>query len=257
MDPREVKISSYTSGFNLIKNEFEWQKSLTNHTRLTDETVVAINTSEDGTLEAVKAFAERNDKIKVIETDFSYLDPDLDGKIKNAALQATRYDVKVGLDMDEVVNPAQKKRWYGAGQILLEQEFQAFFIPVIDLYENIYHYKSLGQKWYMHKSGLYRGTVNFAKNPDGTHDVNKSDSCELIDERGNLVESRSMVSLSTDAEETIVRYIAIENLPCVFHLGFFKFEKEDPKKQKLLGRALVHRGRRTRFHTPERRRFLF
>jgi hypothetical protein len=227
MDIREeIKISSYTSGFNLIQNEFDWKKTLLNHMRLADEVVVAINTSEDDTLEEVKAFAAERDKIEIIETDFSYLDPDLDGKIKNAALQATEHEMKVGLDMDEMIDPAQKERWRELARVLRGGDEGAFFVPVIDLYRDIYSYKNIGQKWYLHKNGLYRGTVNFAKNSDGTHDVDRSDSCELINKNGDLVKTAAMISLSSDEDSVVLGYMIEMDLPRVFHLGYLDLRKK-------------------------------
>jgi hypothetical protein len=41
----------------------------------------------------------------------------------------------------------------------------------------------------MHKDRLYRGIVNFAKKQDGKIDTDKSDTCELIDANGNLVQT--------------------------------------------------------------------
>ena len=137
-----MKISSYTSAFNLIKNEFDWEKALLNHASITDETVVAVNTSEDDTLEALEKFVGSfSGRIKIVTTDFSYSDPDLDGKVKNAALQATSHKYKLGLDLDEMVNPNQRDSWMGLVNFLDSYtEAQAFFVPVIDLYKNKYEY---------------------------------------------------------------------------------------------------------------------
>jgi hypothetical protein len=42
----------------------------------------------------------------------------------------------------------------------------------------------------MHKEGLFRGPVSFAIKNYGYIDTSKSDTCELIDKNGNLVNSR-------------------------------------------------------------------
>ena len=246
-DIKNIKISSYTSGFNLIKNEFNWEKALTNHSFIADEIVVAINSSEDDTYQRVLDFSTAHNarnppssiedddcesckrgEIKIIETAFSYLDPDLDGKIKNAALQATSHDIKLGLDMDELIDPKMRSRLREvAASLVATEDIQAFFVPVIDLYKNKYFYKGIGQKWYLHKKDLYRGTVNFARRPDGTHNTDQSDSCELIDEYGNLVRSVSMVLVDgSTTEDVTFDNIVSQNIPVVFHTGYLNLEKK-------------------------------
>jgi hypothetical protein len=221
-----MEISSYTSAFNLIKNEFDWEKALLNHLSISEETVVAVNTSEDDTLEVLKKFSEKSGgRIKIVTTDFSYSDPDLDGKVKNAALQATSHKYKLGLDLDEMVNPNQRDSWAGLVNFLDSYtEAQAFFVPVVDLYKNKHEYKSIGQKWYLHGGGLYRQTVNFAKNPDGTHDTDRSDSCELTDKNGDLVSAYNVLANGISDEEKL-NQIASNDLPHVIHLGHLNLRK--------------------------------
>lgn len=203
-------ISIYTSAFNLIKNKFDYKDALFNFSNLANELVIAVNTSEDDTLEVLKEEARQNTKcnIKVISTDFLYTDPLLDGKIKNAALQASTEDVKIGLDMDERIPLWQKGSWMSYATFLKHSQYPAFFIPSVNLYKDENHYFSITKKWYMHKGGLKRGPVNFGLNKDGTVDINKSDTCELIDKDGNLVPSMD-VSLSD---------------LFVYHLGYMNLE---------------------------------
>ena len=93
-------------------------------------------------------------------------------------------------------------------------------VPVIDLYKDYNHYKSVGGKWYLHhKEGTNRGPVNFAKREDGSLDINKSDSCELIDEIGNLipyfVDPRfSQPFTNKEAESFDI------SMPHIIHLGY-------------------------------------
>jgi hypothetical protein len=193
---------------------------------------VAVNTSEDGTLEALEKFVgPLSGRIKIVATDFSYSDPDLDGKVKNAALQATSHKYKLGLDLDEMINPNQRDSWVGLVNFLdAYTEAQAFFVPVIDLYKNKYEYKSIGQKWYLHGEGLYRQTVNFAKNPDGTHDIERSDSCELTDKNGDLVHSYNVLANGISDEEKL-NQISGNDLPYVVHVGHL-----NPRKRALRNR---------------------
>jgi hypothetical protein len=157
-----------------------------------DEVVVAINTSEDGTFEIVSKFLEEKGISNVIlcQCAFDYSDLAFDGKIKNFALQHTSGDIKISCDIDERFPLYQKDLWRTVGEYLLSQnEVSAFLIPSINLCGDIYHYKDIGYKWYMHKDGLYRGIVNFAKRQDGKIDTDRSDTCELIDANGNLVQT--------------------------------------------------------------------
>jgi len=187
-----MKFSSYTSAFNLIKMGFDWQNSILNYSQFMDEVVIAINTSEDNTFEIVSKFLEEKDISNVIlcQCAFDYSDLAFDGKIKNFALQHTSGDIKISCDIDERFPLTQKDLWRTVGEYLLSQnEISAFLIPSINLCGDIYHYKDIGYKWYMHKDGLYRGIVNFAKKQDGKIDTNRSDTCELIDANGNLVQT--------------------------------------------------------------------
>ena len=187
-----MKFSSYTSAFNLVKMGFDWQNSILNYSQFMDEVVIAINTSEDDTFETVSKFLEEKGISNVIlrQCSFDYSDLAFDGKIKNFALQHTSGDIKISCDIDERFPLYQKDLWRRVGNHLLSQiEISAFLIPSINLCGDIYHYKDIGYKWYMHKDGLYRGIVNFAKKQDGKIDTDRSDTCELIDANGNLVQA--------------------------------------------------------------------
>ena len=187
-----MKFSSYTSAFNLVKMGFDWQNSILNYSQFMDEVVIAINTSEDDTFETVSKFLEEKGISNVIlrQCSFDYSDLAFDGKIKNFALQHTSGDIKISCDIDERFPLYQKSLWRRVGSYLLSQkEISAFLIPSINLCGDIYHYKDIGYKWYMHKDGLYRGIVNFAKKQDGKIETDRSDTCELIDANGNLVQT--------------------------------------------------------------------
>lgn len=181
-------FSIYTSAFNLIKNKFNYKFHIQKFSQFASEVIIAINTSEDDSVNEVKDFISQNcDNVYILETNFSYEDPLLDGKIKNAALQATRQDIKIGLDMDEYIPLWQKQIWENIANQLIYSPIKSIMVPSVNLYKDNNHYFSITPKWYMHKKGLYRGPVNWAKKIDGTIDTSKSDTCELIDENGNLV----------------------------------------------------------------------
>ena len=105
-------ISIYSSAFNLIKNNFNYKVSLENFSTFADEVVIAINNSEDDTLEKLILYSKQFNNVKIIPVDISYNDPLLDGKIKNIALQSTTEEIKINLDMDEYIPLWQKPIWY-------------------------------------------------------------------------------------------------------------------------------------------------
>ena len=219
-----MKFSSYTSAFNLIKMGFDWQNSILNYSQFMDEVVLAINTSEDGTFESVSKFLEEKGISNVIlcQCAFDYSDLAFDGKIKNFALQHTSGDIKISCDIDERFPLYQKDLWRRAGNHLLSQrEISAFLIPSINLCGDIYHYKDIGYKWYMHKDELYRGIVNFAKKQDGKIDTDRSDTCELIDANGNLVQTLKF--------DNSIEGLREGQIPYVFH--YWAVDKDQRIKQ--------------------------
>ena len=227
MTPR---FSIYTSAFNVIRNNFDWRGALINFLDFADEVVVAVNSSEDDTLYHICQYATEvngnsDPKLIVLPTDFSYSDPGLDGKVKNAALQATTEEFKIQLDLDERIPLWQKPLWERSARELSDRpEAGAMFISVVNLYGDEEHAKDISHKWYLHKEGLYRGVVNFAKNPDGTHDIKKSDGCELIDSKGSLVFTLGgfLVAAHSELQAPVLQ---TQCYPFVVHYGYENLER--------------------------------
>jgi hypothetical protein len=210
-------ISIYSSAFNLIKNGFDYRTSIDRFCNFAEEVVVCINSSEDRTLSELKYISRFYPHLVIVETDYSYDDPLLDGKIKNAALQATTHEVKVGLDMDEYIPQWQKPMWNRIAQNLLTDLYSScYMVPSINLYKDKDHFFSITQKWYIHKSGLFRGPVNYAIKPDGTINTQVSDSCELIDSYGNIARSAQFSKRLEDLESG--------NFPFVVHEGYINLD---------------------------------
>jgi hypothetical protein len=210
-------ISIYTSAFNLVKNKFNYEFHINNFCDIADEVVVCVNTSDDNTFEVLKkAFSSRKN-LKIIKSDFSYDDPMLDGKIKNRALQNTTKEIKVGLDMDEYIPLWQKDIWIQMSKDLLKDDCLCYMVASINLYKDKDHYFSITPKWYIHKSGLYRGPQRIAIKPDGHINTKISDGCELVDYNNNLVYSKRTVwdvdQLRTNQHPFVVHtgYISLEN----------------------------------------------
>lgn len=209
-------ISIYSSAFNLIQNNFNYSFAISNFCNIADEVIICVNTSKDDTLKTLMDQQLQYANLKIISSDISYEDPLLDGKIKNEALQNTSHEIKIGLDMDEYIPLWQKNIWIELANMLFSDDCYCYMIPSINLYKDENHYFSITPKWYMHKSGLFRGAVNFARKNNGYIDTSKSDTCELIDSNGSLVYSKM-----TPCDINSLRN---NNLPFVVHTGYISLD---------------------------------
>ena len=218
-------FSIYTSLFRAIENKFDFAEALENFCSFAEEVVVCVNTSQDGTLDALSRWKSENQavKLQIIESDFSYDDPLMDGKIKNASLQATKFPFKIGIDADERLCLRHKFKWEKAAMILEETPFEALLIPSLDLYGDVRNIRwdsshSKKFKWYLHKEGLFRGCFNPARLLNGKVDIARSDTCELIDNQGDLV---SFKQIDTNIKELNLYTKWLEDTGLfVFHLGY-------------------------------------
>jgi len=208
-------FSIYSSAFNLIKNNFDYRATINNFSSFAEEVVIAINKSEDETLEKIKDLKISN--LKIVEANISYEDPLLDGKIKNLALQNTTLPLKIGLDMDEYIPLWQKSMWINLGSQLLEDnEADCYMIPSLNLYRNEDEYASINPKWYLHKSGLIRGPVFFGLKQGNFLDIEKSDGCELIYPDKTLARSR--------IAPTDIDILRSNQAPFVVHTGYLSIK---------------------------------
>jgi hypothetical protein len=218
-----MKISIYSTAFNIVKNNFDYEDALRNFLYYADEVCLAINKSEDDTLNVVSKYVADNKlNVKIIATEFEYDDPFCYGKIVNAGLQGCTGNICILQDLDERFGGKKEYLTKVCEQFLVLNETKALFVPVMDLYGDFEHYKAINFKWYIHKSGLYRGAVNFGIKEDGRPDYHKTSTDELIDKDGNLVPTINMVnSLGLqDPYEYIKR-----GYPFVYHLGYTDLHK--------------------------------
>lgn len=220
-----MKISIYSSLFNLYPFFPDYQAAISNFLTLADELVISTIKDKCGTYELLLAEAAKNDKIKVVLSDAVPFTPDFDGQLKEVALQECTGNMLIQLDMDERLSPNINswKRFIG----ILNQRFeQALFVPSVNLYETPERAFDITGKWYVHKAGLHRGTVAFAKREDGTHDTTKSDSCELINSSGELVPTTSVCPFGHGIpSEGLAILIKDTDLPYVFHLGYLDLDR--------------------------------
>lgn len=195
---------------------FDWMGALINFLSIADEVVVMVNTSEDDSYEAMAKFSEEFRGLFIYQSHFDYSDPEFDGKIKNEALKMTTGDVKVSLDLDERIPVYQREMWRALAENLLNTtHISAVMIPSVNLCGDEYHYKDIGYKWYMHKNGLKRGTVRFARKEDGKIDITKSDTCELLNDDDGLVPSyyfpREIEALRSDKIPYVFHYWGVDS----------------------------------------------
>ena len=216
-----MNLSIYTSLFNYNPDQFDLAAAFNNWGKYANEIVIGTLPDQFRPLSLIiQQFVIDCDfqvEIIVVEADTTLEDPRFDGKIKNAALQACSNEVVIQQDMDERIG-GNKEEWFSRAKYLQQMNRPvAFMVPVIDIYKDLNHYKSIGQKWYLHiKEGTNRGPVNFAIRKDGSIDTDKSDGCELISECGNLLETYGCeLGLETFRN----------NLPHVIHLGYLDLEK--------------------------------
>lgn len=226
-------FSIYSSLFNINKMSFKWRDTLDNWIDFCqdgDEIVLAVNDSSDDTVESLMDFCgelplKTNHKridVRILETHFSYGDPLFDGKIKNAALKKCREPFLIALDLDEVLPLYNRPQWVEAALKLNQTNaFDAFLIPVVNLWGSEKQAENISCKWYLHRNSpnLGRGSVNFAKNDDGTIDIEKSDTCELINESdSSLAPFRAVMDFSSP---DFIKMDALESnaVPFAFHIG--------------------------------------
>jgi len=220
-------FSIYTSLYHIEKHNFPWRQSLENFVQFTGpegELVIAVNKSEDDTLQIIKDFAADKLTVKIIETSFKYDDIEMDGKIKNAALQETTKPVKIQMDADEIIPLSQKPKWEKYGRALLENpRIDCWMVPTLDIHGSMEKIRSdtqIGQKFRMHKEGFSRGVIRYARMGNKI-DTSRSDTCELIDSYGDLARCISLVNpmvLNPMFADMLNDYIF------TVHLGYLSFE---------------------------------
>lgn len=192
-------FSVYTSLYRVSRPDcfIDWEAALDNFSSFGKQVVVATFGNNQDDINLLENYAIFNDKIKIVTVDTDLDDPFFDGKLKNAALKGCNEEFCILCDSDERLRLADKPNWNRAAQYLRQLDnIDAFFVPVIDLFNTEREYRSLGQKWYLHKNlpNLNRGVVNFAKRSDNTIDTSKSDSCELIYDDEKLCRTASLVN---------------------------------------------------------------
>ncbi len=241
----DMTLSAYISAWDLVQNAFDYETALGRAVAFFDEVVVAVNTSKDDTLARLQALAARGQvgheptpglyvgpsgewvKLRVIATDLAYTDITFDGRVKDAALQACTGDVLVQMDLDEFVPLNQRALWRRyAEELLTIPQADCFMLPSVDLWGSMDTVRAdarVGTKFRMHKRGLHRGVWKEAWMGSRTHfDTSKSDSCELLDAKGDLVRAMAVVPPNLLHPSTLMM---LNGYPFTVHTGYVSFDQ--------------------------------
>lgn len=216
-----MSFSIYTSLYNLSGGFIDYKSALDNFCGFAEEVIIGTTTdSQDNTIELLQEYQKLNPKVKLAITDFKLDTAEFDGQIKNAALKLSTKKFSILLDGDERIVLSDRNRWEELANRLDNSNLEAVMIPVIDLFNSEKEYKSIGRKWYLHKNNptFTRGVVKFARKEGGNIDHSKSDTCELLNEDGNLVKS-ALIEQTLTVEE-----IQDKDIPYVLHLGYLNKE---------------------------------
>ena len=191
-------MNIYSSAFNLITHQFEFENSISSFCKFADNVCISVNTSKDNTYDELSKLTKQFKNLHLTQTDISYKDPLLDGKIKNEALQFAetfRGDYFVGLDLDEEIDPEKREDWQQFARLFLDfYENEALLIPSVNLWgsrETVRwdYSNNKAYKWYLHKRGLNRGPIKQGIKKNGFLDISKTDGCEILSKDGDLAKT--------------------------------------------------------------------
>lgn len=176
-----MSFSIYCSAFLLERNLFDWKNTLDKFSEFATELVIGTtNDSNDNTINLLKDYVYSKENVKLVETDYRLDSATFDGEIKNAALQETTQPGKILLDLDEFIPLSQRNLWIKYFKLLQESNYDGILIPSVNLCGSLNTYKDIGYKFYLHKAGLKRGVWKYAQNRDGSIDISRSDTTEIL-----------------------------------------------------------------------------
>ncbi len=221
-------FSIYTSLYRLENGFIDWKSALDNFCSFADEVIVSTFLDNDMyTINELENYSKNNRKCTILRVfPGNIRDLDFDGRLKDAAFKICTQPYCILLDGDERINIQDKPKFEKIAKYLDDNKIDACFVPVIDLFNSEKEYKSIGCKWYISRnlSDLHRGIVNFAKKENGKIDINKSDTCELIKDNGQLAYSYYLINPSL-ADYEKLEVIKRDDLPVIYHLGWLDKEK--------------------------------
>lgn len=209
-------ISLYTTAFNLKDFDVDLDDAFSNWLYYVDEIVIGtLRKDHEDVREKITSSKYYDPKrIGVVSRNLDiFQDIYWDGKLKNASLENCKHSVAIQVDLDERLS-GDKQGYIEIAKEISKHDFPcSVMLPSINLYGDLDHFVDIGYKWYMHtREQTFRGPVNFALKNDGSFDPEKSDTCELIDEKGNLIPCIGKIAVTN-------------NDPKVIHLGFLDIER--------------------------------
>ena len=142
-------ISAYTTAFNFENMKMSVKEALCNWFVYCDEVVISTTDEDRERLEKeIVDFPSYN--IKVVSLDIDTKDLFWDGKLKNNGLKNCSNDVVFQIDLDERISGDKGHLNNLAEAFHQNTEPCCISIQSIDLFGDLNHYKSIGQKWYLH-----------------------------------------------------------------------------------------------------------
>jgi hypothetical protein len=231
-------IAIYSAFYNVERMGFSWRESLANWLDFQHgqgQICIAVNTSDDNSGPIVREWVakwqtEHPDsatRVDIIDTAIPYSDPTFDGQIKAAALAACTEPFATLLDCDELLYPQQRRHWLAlTREMERDMRVDALLIPVVDLFQDEQHYRSIGSKFYLHRNrpDITRGVVRQARRPDGSIDTSISDTTEAIyRETGELLRATSIVMPLP--HYLLIGHLESGEIPMVLHTGWLSHEQ--------------------------------
>jgi len=226
-------FSIYSSAFNIEKNAFDFKTAFDNYLSFGEEVVIStINNNEDLTISILEEYSKKYKNFKYYTFNLERKDPLFWGKLRDGALQNCTEEFCISLDLDEYVPCWQKYNWINFARNLSFSENDAYLVPLLNLWGN----KSTIRwdtstnylfKWALHKNlksprRLKRGPVNFAKRIDGTVDITKSDTNELIYENGELVRAQNIITDFSLNPQNYIQECSYKIF--IYHTGYLNFQ---------------------------------
>lgn len=213
------KISIYSTFWNIKSNiGFDIEDALSNWAYYADEISISVpKCDKDNSHKIIENLAKiHNYKVSIVRPEFDFSDPFFYGKTENAALQNCTGDLLIQENGDERTR-FDKNKVENLYDLLVDSGSMAYFIPTIDLYGSYDRAAKISRKWYWHLRNCYRGAVKFGIKENGRPNYEKTSTDELIDDKGNLM---STISLVDDLSIENIRNYVSNGYPIVYHLGF-------------------------------------
>lgn len=222
-------FSIYSAGYNIQKFNFSYEKNIKNWADFVGprgQIVVAVNKSEDQTLELLQSLQKEISILELFETDISYTNR-IDGLTKTAALDKCLLPIRCLMDFDEFFPTKSQNIWGNYVESLIKSPYDGLLVPSLDLWgstKNIRKNCNIGQKFRIHKESIKsRGVISSAELPGGYFDTSKSDCTEALLSDRNLGYFAQIVDPAFLRPENSQ---LLQNLPFTVHESYLDFARK-------------------------------